>query len=65
MEKKTATLSVHMDDELKSNVLDFAELNGVSASEFICSLLIDYRTKKFDEFRLLQKVFESQGTDKR
>jgi len=64
MEKKTAQLSVHMDDELKANALDFAELQGVSASEFICSLLIQYRDKKFDEYRLLQKVFKSERTDR-
>ena len=64
MEKKTEALTVHISDTRKLQVKRLAEANGLTASEFICSLIENHLESEKLKFRLLQEVFDFEGTDR-
>lgn len=64
MEKKTEALTVHLSDTRKLQVKRLAESSGLTASEFIGSLIENHLSAEFDRLRLLQEVFDFEGTDR-
>ncbi|CAN8141592.1 hypothetical protein THIOSC15_3050002 [uncultured Thiomicrorhabdus sp.] len=63
MEKKTEAMTVHISDSRKKQVLKLADSAGMTGSEFICSLIESRLTSELSNYRVLQSVFEFEGTD--
>lgn len=64
MEKKTEALTVHLSDTRKKQALKIADSLGLTGSEFMCSLLEHRLESELVKFRLMQEVFDFEGTNK-
>lgn len=64
MEKKTESLTVHISNTRKMQIKRLAESEGLTASEFICSLIDKHLHCELDKFRLLQEVFDFERADR-
>lgn len=63
MDKKTEAMTVHLSEKRKKQVLKLADSNGMTGSEFICSLIENRLEVELINFRLLQDVFDFDGTN--
>jgi len=64
MDKKTEAMTVHLSEKRKKQVLKLADSLGMTGSEFMCSLIENRLEAELIKYRLLQDVFDFEGTDR-
>lgn len=61
MVKNTDQINVKLDSDTRAAVIELANLHGMSASEFIRSLIVANLKEKLDELSVLQAWATSTG----
>lgn len=62
MEKKTETVTAHVDDVTKLRFARLAKVKGSCESKLAGEIIEAYLQAEYDNFRLLQTVFDFDGS---
>ena len=61
-DKKVGNINVHLAADVELAVRRLAEQCGMSASEYLHSIIETHLSEKKQEFRLLREIFECDGS---
>lgn len=60
--KKTESIAVHIDIDSKLAVVALAEMDGMTASQFVCELIHNELQRKYHALTVLQNWKKGTGT---